>query len=353
MWFLTLVLLLTTSLLCYAGYIFLVVDKRQEKQERPPPRSTPGAQNTSLSTCTRPALCCALAAPCRLLWQQKEQSVWRAPRCPSQRVGRARRCRRIVAGRLHAPPMLLCLVRRSAEHADTASCEPARRSSGAHRRLRLLRQVLENPEVYEALDDKQYNFELPIEIDDYDELRESKPPDKRTLPLALLKRAMADIPLIEQLERDHPRMVRLFNRGLLPFGIWEQLLEAERMMDEEVSFAQTHAALRDLSRAAVLTPHALSRCREDSTPVRLWHTGLTPTTHPRATGPTHDARPQQRPATPTRPHRPVRRCTRCRRRRRSCRRGGGRACLGRPTRCCARSARKTRARRRSARARRS
>ena len=29
-------------------------------------------------------------------------------------------------------------------------------------------------------------------------------------------------------------MVRLFNRGLLPFGIWEQLLEAEKMMDEEV-----------------------------------------------------------------------------------------------------------------------
>jgi len=133
MWFLTLVLLLTTSLLCYAGYIFLVVDKRQEKQ------------------------------------------------------------------------------------------------------------VLENPEVYEALDDKQYNFELPIEIDDYDELRESKPPDKRTLPLALLKRAMADIPLIEQLERDHPRMVRLFNRGLLPFGIWEQLLEAERMMDEEVHEVQAEA----------------------------------------------------------------------------------------------------------------
>ncbi|EOD35813.1 hypothetical protein EMIHUDRAFT_252526 [Emiliania huxleyi CCMP1516] len=178
MWFLTLVLLLTTSLLCYAGYIFLVVDKRQEKQERPPPRSTPGAQNASLSTCTRPTLCCALAAPCRLL-----------------------------------------------------------AASGA---------VLENPEVYEALDDKQYNFELPIEIDDYDELRESKPPDKRTLPLALLKRAMADIPLIEQLERDHPRMVRLFNRGLLPFGIWEQLLEAERMMDEEAQGLRTGFVLSDV-----------------------------------------------------------------------------------------------------------
>lgn len=117
MWFLTLVLLLTTSLLCYAGYIFLVVDKRQEKQ------------------------------------------------------------------------------------------------------------VLENPEVYEALDDKQYNFELPIEIDDYDELRESKPPDKRTLPLALLKRAMADIPLIEQLERPpahgaplQPRLAALWDLGAAARG---------------------------------------------------------------------------------------------------------------------------------------
>lgn len=36
-------------------------------------------------------------------------------------------------------------------------------------------------------------------------------------------------------------MVRLFNRGLLPFGIWEQLLEAERMMDEEVHEVQAEA----------------------------------------------------------------------------------------------------------------
>lgn len=61
------------------------------------------------------------------------------------------------------------------------------------------------------------------------------------MPLALLKRAMADIPLIEQLERDHPRMARLFNRGLLPFGLWEQLLEAESMMDAEVHSVQAEA----------------------------------------------------------------------------------------------------------------
>jgi len=36
-------------------------------------------------------------------------------------------------------------------------------------------------------------------------------------------------------------MVRLFNRGLLPFGIWEQLLEAEKMMDEEVHEVQGEA----------------------------------------------------------------------------------------------------------------
>mmetsp|Transcript_65948 Transcript_65948/g.197026 ORF Transcript_65948/g.197026 Transcript_65948/m.197026 type:complete len:101 (+) Transcript_65948:368-670(+) len=53
--------------------------------------------------------------------------------------------------------------------------------------------------------------------------------------MALLKRAMADIPRIEQLERDHPRMARLFQKGLLPFGIWEQLVDAEAMMDTEVS----------------------------------------------------------------------------------------------------------------------
>ena len=52
--------------------------------------------------------------------------------------------------------------------------------------------------------------------------------------MKLLDRAKADIPRIEQLERDHPRMARLFQKGLLPFGVWEQLLEAEQMMDTEV-----------------------------------------------------------------------------------------------------------------------
>ena len=59
--------------------------------------------------------------------------------------------------------------------------------------------------------------------------------------MALLKRAMADIPRIEQLEKDHPRMARLFQKGLLPFCVWEQLLEAETLMDQEVNSVQAEA----------------------------------------------------------------------------------------------------------------
>ena len=59
--------------------------------------------------------------------------------------------------------------------------------------------------------------------------------------MALLERAKADIPRIEQLERDHPRMARLFNIGLLPFGVWEQLLDAEARMDTEVNTVQAEA----------------------------------------------------------------------------------------------------------------
>lgn len=170
------------------------------------------------------------------------------------------------------------------------------------------KQYLENPELYDELDDKDYNFILPGEIDEYEETRSSCPTDKcaattppiglralaglpqglvqcrpaslcsesrarvwpspsvraaclapllsllrsptdstpytqrrRTLPVALLNRAMADIPRIEQLEKDHPRMARLFNRGLLPFGVWEQLLEAEALMDHEVHDVQAEA----------------------------------------------------------------------------------------------------------------
>jgi len=95
--------------------------------------------------------------------------------------------------------------------------------------------MLADKDLFDAIDNKNYDFELPEEIEEYEELRESQPGDKRALPMALLKRAMADIPRIEQLERDHPRMARLFQKGLLPFGIWEQLVDAEAMMDTEVS----------------------------------------------------------------------------------------------------------------------
>ena len=38
--------------------------------------------------------------------------------------------------------------------------------------------MLENTDLYDALDDKNYDFELPEEIDAYEELRENEPGDK-------------------------------------------------------------------------------------------------------------------------------------------------------------------------------
>ncbi len=46
------------------------------------------------------------------------------------------------------------------------------------------KQILENPEVYESLDDKDYNFDLPIEIDEYEDVRASQPTDKCAAALA-------------------------------------------------------------------------------------------------------------------------------------------------------------------------
>lgn len=102
-------------------------------------------------------------------------------------------------------------------------------------------KVLEDPDLFDALDSKNYDFILPEEVDKYEDLRLSEPTDKRALPMALLERAKADIPRIEQLEKDHPRMARLFQKGLLPFNVWEQLLEAETIMDQEVNSVQAEA----------------------------------------------------------------------------------------------------------------
>ena len=39
-------------------------------------------------------------------------------------------------------------------------------------------KMLENPELYDELDDKDYHFDLPAEIDEYEDVRLSKPTDK-------------------------------------------------------------------------------------------------------------------------------------------------------------------------------
>jgi hypothetical protein len=193
MWFLSVTLLLTTLLLCYAGYIFLIVDRRQEAA------------------------------------------------------------------------------------------------------------VLED-DLYGELDEKNYNFDLPEQIDIYEDLRVTEPTDKcaaaracsrradrssamlcacslahpslprvplarlplrRTLPLALLERAKGDIPRIEQLERDHPRMARLFQKGLLPFCVWEQLLEAETLMDQEVNSVQAEAERLQKGWGAGVFSQAYQMLRKD------------------------------------------------------------------------------------------
>jgi len=123
--------------------------------------------------------------------------------------------------------------------------------------------VLEDPETYEILDDKNYNFDLPEQIDTYEDLRVEEPTDKRALPLALLERAKADIPRIEQLERDHPRMARLFQKGLLPHSVWEQLLEAEQLMDQEVNSLQAEAERLQKGWGAGVFSQAYQMLRKD------------------------------------------------------------------------------------------
>ena len=127
----------------------------------------------------------------------------------------------------------------SAPAAAVATAAPAAASS--HEPDPVAQQRSADQDAMAALDDQSYHFELSEQTDTYEELRLKDPPDKRTLPLALLERAKAGIPMIEQLERDHPRMARLFQKGLLPSTVWEQLLEAEAIMDVEVHAIQAEA----------------------------------------------------------------------------------------------------------------
>ena len=52
--------------------------------------------------------------------------------------------------------------------------------------------VLEDPDLYDALDDKNYSFELPEQVDTYEDLRLEEPTDKcapRVPPARLLDEA--------------------------------------------------------------------------------------------------------------------------------------------------------------------
>ena len=89
------------------------------------------------------------------------------------------------------------------------------------------------------------------------------PACRRALPLALLERAKADIPRIEQLEKDHPRMARLHAKGLLPMGVWEQLLDAEAMMDTEVNSVQAEAERLQKGWGAGVFSQAYQMLRKD------------------------------------------------------------------------------------------
>jgi len=124
-------------------------------------------------------------------------------------------------------------------------------------------QVVDEPELFETLDDKNYDFELPEQIDTYEDMRLEELTDKRALPMALLERAKADIPRIEQLERDHPRMARLFQKGLLPFCVWEQLLEAENLMNAEVNSVQAEAERLQKGWGAGVFSQAYQMLRKD------------------------------------------------------------------------------------------
>ena len=66
---------------------------------------------------------------------------------------------------------------------------------------------------------KEYFFELPEAVDTFEELRATNPSDKRTLPMALLNRAKADIPLIEQLEKAEAETPGLYVMGNYRTGV--------------------------------------------------------------------------------------------------------------------------------------
>lgn len=118
----------------------------------------------------------------------------------------------------------------------------------------------EEDDFFAALDGEKFNLRLPDEAENYRQIKEKceaagyepgtgVPADVQTNPnnphrvlaQALMKRAIADIPLVQHIQKESPAMNKLYSKSMCSVKQWRNYQAAEAMVSAEVDEVRAEA----------------------------------------------------------------------------------------------------------------
>lgn len=115
----------------------------------------------------------------------------------------------------------------------------------------------ENDEFFNQLDGEKFNLKLPAAVDEYYEIKEKalvegwEPGQKiepgasagpqRVLAQALMKRCIADIPLVTHIQKESSGMNKLYSQSMCSVNQWRSYQAAEAMVSAEVEEVRAEA----------------------------------------------------------------------------------------------------------------
>eukprot|EP00752_Nemacystus_decipiens_P008132 g7272.t1 len=106
-----------------------------------------------------------------------------------------------------------------------------------------VRKVVGEDDFFADLGISYKDFDMPDEVDDYYDAKEDAEiaKDSGKLRNALLKRAIADIPIILRMQNEGPGIYNMYQQAMIGEKEWHAFQEAETMISEEIESVQNEA----------------------------------------------------------------------------------------------------------------
>eukprot|EP00903_Cladosiphon_okamuranus_P012145 g11394.t1 len=106
-----------------------------------------------------------------------------------------------------------------------------------------VRKVVGEDDFFADLGISYKDFDMPDEVDDYYDAKEDPEIAKDTGKLrnALLKRAIADIPIILRMQNEGPGIYNMYQQAMIGEKEWHAFQQAETMISEEIESVQNEA----------------------------------------------------------------------------------------------------------------